>query len=64
MPQQNPCHRCPDRKLGCHDTCKKHLTWKAERRAREERMRQEANARAEIGKIHHNAVVKATRGRG
>ena len=23
-----PCKDCPDRALGCHDTCKKYLTYK------------------------------------
>lgn len=28
----NPCYKCqkPMRQPGCHDTCKKHATWKAE----------------------------------
>lgn len=29
---ENPCHNCkrPNRRTGCHDTCKEHKKWKAE----------------------------------
>lgn len=26
-----PCHKCGDRRIGCHGTCEKYLDWKKEK---------------------------------
>lgn len=36
MDKSNPCYKCEERHLKCHDACEKYAAWKAERQKRKE----------------------------
>lgn len=62
----NPCYNggndCPNRTLGCHSTCKKHLEWLEEHEKLANKKRQETIKRADAiayGTDVHQKLAKA-----
>ena len=54
------CNGCPDRKLHCHSTCKRHHKEKAEREAKKAEIQKKKNEEKAVGDVlFHDVADKA-----
>ena len=59
----NPFHNCRSRTQNYHDSCASHQLWTAEKKARDDFVRQENDTRDKVWSVHRNAVEAAAKGR-
>ena len=39
--KHNPCYKCSEREIGCHDKCKEYAAWQAENERHREQTKEE-----------------------